>query len=170
MITSTSNNILDELFSMENVSTEPLPEIEPAPKRGPGVALTSTKVQQIVEPWVHTYMPLLDSTLEGDQGEPDPPSPFIMCPFGKHGHQHAGRQMCKSFRYLDEAHLQQVQSAALQYHLTSFKECTVPENHPPVIRRHSLFSLLQRGPYPKNIEEFYLDLSFATPITVIALA
>ena len=157
---TSASNILDELFASDSSSgvDSGISYEEPAPKKGPGVP-SNQVFNWGIQPWIHEYLPLFDSTLDG-QAEFDPASSHLMCSFGKHGHNRAGRQLCKGFRFIDEGHIQQAQSALFHYQLANFTECTMAESHPPIMRRQSLFSALRRSPDPISIEEFYFDLAF----------
>ena len=52
----------------------------------------------------------------------------------------------------------------MQFHLVNMPNCQLPENHPPLIRRQSIFSVLTTGQNPVNLEEFYIDVAFPDPL------
>ena len=132
--------------------------LEPPHKRGPGCNRSNDSQEYSQFSWVHCFVPLFDSLV----AEPsDPSCPFRYCEFGKNGHYVAGRQLSKTFRYLDANNLEQARKAYFQHLLTTCKQCTVPENHPPHVQRQSLYSLMARGNgIVLNVEEVFLDLCF----------
>ena len=134
--------------------------LEPPQKRGPGCNESADSQEYCQFSWVHCFVPLFDSMV----AEPsDPSCPYRFCEFGKNGHYVAGRQLSKSFRYLDGNNLEQVRKAYFQHLLTTCTDCKVPENHPPHVQRQSLFSLMARGNgIVINVEEVFLDLCYAS--------
>ena len=132
--------------------------LEPPHKRGPGCNHSAESQDYCQFSWIHCFVPLFDSMV----AEPsDPSCQFRQCEFGKNGHYVAGRQLSKTFRYLDSNNLEQVRQAYFQHLPTTCTQCMLPENHPPHVSRQSLYSLMARGNgIVMNIEEVFMDLCY----------
>ena len=134
--------MLSELFDLESSgSSSNSIELEPATKKGPGV---QHGTEPKIEPWLHQYHPLIDPDLVQDE-ELDKPAINSMCPYGKGGHGRVAKVLGRSFKHLDDYHLMQTRAAVKQFHLCSYRECKLPENHPPHIQRHVTFSVFSQG-------------------------